>query len=221
MCVFRSWRQFMAIMSIFFWHSYKMKNRYCIFQEIVNNLNNQSTFGSAALERVDVLLLLLQMLFIASQTCQASTSPSPICRALPTPGSGMLFGLLLVAMTYVWTPWSATGISGMLCAPRTPLVVSWCFCTSSSMNPRHSAEVYLTGEPSSYTPPTTRTRTHTHTIFIPSSVKEAVLCSRSHGVGWGIYWFLCVCLTLWRMFGIGGSDKHLFLVVLGFCILSY
>lgn len=47
---------------------------------------------------------------------------------------------------------------------------------------------------------------HTHTIFIPWWRRRC--CVQGRIVKGHIYWFSCVCLTLWRMFGICGPRLY-------------
>lgn len=133
-------------------------------------------------------------------TCQTTIFPLTVCRLLPAPGSGLLFGLLFWLVWFIFAfLWCSSGILGMLFGPCTPHVVSWCLCTSVSTN-QHESVVFISmrliWSLASQILHYTRQWSHTHTLtdLKPSSVNKVLFCPRLQmWVCKHTYGFPCVC----------------------------
>lgn len=170
------------------------------------------------------------MLFIMRQTCQTIFSLT-IFRLLPTPGSGLLFVLLLfgcsnlslLSLELLWNPGNAVAPERLLWC-----VVSVCVhvCVSTKKHESVAFNIRLIWSLASQrflhdTPQWSHTHTQAHThytqthytsnihsskyIISCSSTNKIVFCPRLHmRVGKQTYGFPCIRLTVWRMFWICG-----------------
>lgn len=144
------------------------------------------------------------MLFITNQNTSDNISfTQRIFRVLPTLGSEMLFGLL-------WLLWLMFGLPGAPLESReccvAPEHLLWCFLVflHDCVCKKYESEAFSVRLIWQRILHHTLHWPHTHAIFIPSSVKKAVLCSRSWVGDFHTHWFSwpISCLPSFNLCGL-------------------
>lgn len=168
-----------------------------IFQQNVNNLTRQP--ANVKLSSVPSNASTYFGFSVSEDaTCQ-TTFPSPIFRVLPTPGSGMLFGLLFgcsdLCLDSLERRWNLGNAARPLNASCGVLIFLH--------EVVHESEA-LSGGLSDKGSFITHSTDHTHILssYLPRWRRRC--CVQGRLVKGHICWFSCVCLTLWRRFGICG-----------------